>query len=66
MFNVSKIKRQKGGAVEIEFFDRMKALEKLLELSCAKEGDSAGFYKALEEGVKNAGRLFGGEENEQS
>lgn len=43
----------------------MKALEKLLELSCTKGDDSAGFYKAFEEGVKNAGKLFGGEENEQ-
>lgn len=31
LFNVSEIKRQKGGAIEIKFFDRLKALEKLEE-----------------------------------
>lgn len=33
LFNVSEIKRVKGGGVEIKFFDRLKALEKLDELS---------------------------------
>ena len=32
LFNVSEIKRVKGGGVEIKFFDRQKALEKLVEL----------------------------------
>ena len=32
LFNVSEIKRVKGGGVEIKFFDRLKALEKLYEL----------------------------------
>ncbi|MBD5159651.1 MAG: terminase small subunit [Ruminococcus sp.] len=32
LFNVSEIKRIKGGGVEIKFFDRLKALEKLFEL----------------------------------
>lgn len=32
LFNVSEIKRVKGGGVEIKLFDRMKALEKLFEL----------------------------------
>ncbi len=32
LFNVSEIKRVKGGGVEIKLFDRMKALEKLCEL----------------------------------
>ena len=32
LFNVSEIKRVKGGGVEIQLFDRMKALEKLFEL----------------------------------
>lgn len=32
LFNVSEIKRQKGGALEIKFFDRLKALEKLEEI----------------------------------
>ncbi len=32
LFNVSEIKRVKGGGVEIKLFDRLKALEKLCEL----------------------------------
>ncbi|MBR7007293.1 MAG: terminase small subunit [Ruminococcus sp.] len=32
LFNVSEIKRVKGGGVEMKFFDRQKALEKLFEL----------------------------------
>lgn len=33
LFNVSEIKRVKGGGVEVKLFDRLKALEKLFELS---------------------------------
>lgn len=32
LFNVSEIKRDKGGGVEIKFFDRLKAIEKLYEI----------------------------------
>ena len=32
LFNLSEIKRVKGGGVEVKFFDRQKALEKLFEL----------------------------------
>ena len=32
LFNVSELKRQRSGVVEIKFFDRLKALEKLYEL----------------------------------
>lgn len=35
LFGVSEIKRVKGGGVEIKFFDRIKALEKLFELENA-------------------------------
>lgn len=49
LFNVSEIKRPKGGGMEIKFFDRLKALEKLGE---AVSGDSSqtavSFYNALE------------------
>lgn len=50
LFNVSEIKRPKGGGIEIKFFDRLKALEHL-EALCngSKEDDSAlPFYMALE------------------
>lgn len=48
LFNVSEIKRQKGGAVEIKFFDRLKALEALNSLN--EQNDSDGikdFFDAL-------------------
>ena len=32
LFNVSEIKKQKGGGLEIKFFDRLKALKELSEL----------------------------------
>ncbi len=42
LFNVSEIKRDKGGGVEVRFFDRLKALEKLYELENAfSEKDKA-------------------------
>ena len=33
LYNVSEIKRVKGGGVEIKFFDRQKALERLAEMN---------------------------------
>ena len=38
LFNVSEIKRVKGGGVEVKLFDRLKALEKLFELENAFSG----------------------------
>ena len=35
LFNVSEIRRVKGGGVEVKLFDRLKALEKLYELENA-------------------------------
>lgn len=40
LFNISEIKRQKGGAIEIKFFDRLKALERLEENSEKLQDDS--------------------------
>ena len=49
LFNVSEIKRPKGGGLEIKFFDRLKALEHLEQLCTGGDEDSAlPFYKALE------------------
>ena len=36
-FNISEIKRKKGGDIEIKFFDRLKALEKLQQLCDEKD-----------------------------
>lgn len=48
LFNISEIKRQKGGALEIKFFDRLKALEKL-EANSEKSADTSGnsLYAAI-------------------
>lgn len=48
LFNVSEIKKPKDGALEIKFFDRLKALEHLESLSVSAGDTSAGqFYEAL-------------------
>lgn len=52
LFNVSDIKRPKGGGLEIKFFDRLKALEKLSQLSAGEENAESSFIKALSEGAK--------------
>ncbi len=50
LFNVAEIKRPKGGGLEIKFFDRIKALEKMAELSCAPEDVAdTSFFTALQE-----------------
>ncbi len=51
LFNVSEIKRPKGGGIEIKFFDRLKALEKLASLSTGENSESS-FIKALSEGAR--------------
>jgi hypothetical protein len=50
LFNVSDIKRVKGGGVEVKLFDRQKALEKLYEIASNNDGDSSAlsFIKALQ------------------
>ena len=53
-FNISEIKRLKDGTMEIKFFDRMKALEKVEQTESKKsENEILPFYSALEDGVKN-------------
>lgn len=53
LFNISEIKRAKGGGIEIKFFDRIKALEKLGEFSGSIRSDNAEpFYAALEKSAK--------------
>ncbi len=51
LYMVSEIKRSKNG-VELKFFDRLKALEKLSELTDAESDSSEPFYRALEEGAR--------------
>lgn len=52
LFNVSDIKRPKGGGLEIKFFDRLKALERLEKLGTAEENVQSSFIKALSDGAK--------------
>lgn len=52
LLNISEIKRPKGGGMEIKFFDRLKALEKLQETDAdSRESEGAVFYAALEKGA---------------
>ena len=47
LFNVAEIKRPKDGAMEIKFFDRIKALEKLEAEKKKKKSRVSDFYSAL-------------------
>lgn len=53
LFNIAEIKRPKGGGIEIKFFDRLKALDRLAQMSTDESIDSAlPFYRALENSAK--------------
>ena len=52
LFNISEIRRPKDGAMEIKFFDRLRALEKLEQANSLSKSDTVPFYRALENGVK--------------
>lgn len=53
LYNISEMKRPKGGGMEIKFFDRLKALERLELLDKKQSAGTPAFYAALEEGAKN-------------
>jgi hypothetical protein len=55
LFNISEIKKSKDGAMEIKFFDRLRALEKLEHIDMEQKGDKDPFYYALEQGIKKLG-----------
>ena len=59
LFNISEIKRPKGGGMEIKFFDRIKSLEKLREMDSAGDTEPVNFYKALEASVSKTNKVFG-------
>ncbi len=52
LFSVSEIKRPKDGAMEIKFFDRLKALEKLGEFNEGEAAKTATLFEALQNGAK--------------
>ena len=52
LFNVSEIKRPKDGALEIKFFDRLKALEHLEAFACRDDPrQGSALYRALMQSV---------------
>ncbi|MCR4924724.1 MAG: hypothetical protein K5917_00385 [Clostridiales bacterium] len=55
LLNISEIKRAKGGGMEIKFFDRLKALEKMQSLNEEESDNSSNsFYEALMGTVKSS------------
>jgi len=60
---VSDIKCPKSGGIEVKFFDRLKALDRLCELSnAASAGESPDFLTALE---RSARALRGGDDERE-
>lgn len=57
LFNVSEIKRVKGGGVEVKLFDRLRAIEKLSELenTLSDAESAAGLIRALTGGCTKDG-----------
>ena len=51
LFNISEIKKKKGGDIEIKFFDRLKALEKLQNINVDASSEENSFYSAIEKGA---------------
>lgn len=54
--NVAEIKRGKG-TVEVKFFDRLEALDRLAQLAREETGGTDSFYAALSAGAR---RYYGG------
>lgn len=60
-FNIAEIKKPKGGGIEIKFFDRFKAMEKLSCICDSDDGDSSmPFYEA----IKKSAKALEGKKNE--
>lgn len=47
LWNISEIKKPKDGSLEIKFFDRLKALEKLENINTTEENKLSLFYNTL-------------------
>lgn len=62
LFNVSEIKRPKGGGMEIKFFDRIKAMERLSYTEAGRQESGLSFYEALEKSAVRASRENGNDE----
>ena len=53
LINISEIKRPKGGGMEIKFFDRIKAFERLMDAGNNGADGSLSFYEALENSARS-------------
>ena len=51
LFNIAEIKRKKGGDIEIKFFDRLKALEKLTGITAVTQEKESSIFSAIEKGA---------------
>lgn len=51
LFNISEIKRKKGGDIEVKFFDRLKALQCLENVSASAKRSDTSLYAAIEKGA---------------
>ncbi|MDE6864097.1 MAG: terminase small subunit [Eubacterium sp.] len=61
LFNISEIKRVKGGGMEIKFFDRLKALDKLGQvINTTDKSQAKSFYEALENSTGKAENAYEG------
>lgn len=58
LYNISEIKKAKNGNIEIKFFDRLKALEKLGEIeNDLNTGCAEPFYDAIRKGASAIGKI---------
>lgn len=53
LFNVAEIKKPRDGMLEIKFFDRFKALEKLQQLDFLSTNQNKSFYSAIENSIQS-------------
>lgn len=60
LFLVSEIKRPKDGSMEIKFFDRLKALEKL-EAKKEEADGAKSLFDAIDRGARSVGRDVAGD-----
>lgn len=51
-FNISEIKKNRDGGLEVKFFDRLKALEKLENIECNNKNQGLSFYSVLEKSAE--------------
>ena len=56
LYLISELKFNKNGTIEVKFFDRLKALERLCDISSRSDSSAAPFYEALAAGARSLER----------